>query len=110
MTRQAAALLRERFGATRVVVFGSLVHMTLRPAVIDGEAYDGLDELRRFSRLFRHAYSVELDPLRLAVGDAQSPGAEGGIHRSVEAIRRLSARFGVKGNDDSLRCASQQSR
>jgi predicted nucleotidyltransferase len=26
LARQAAALLRERFGATRVVVFGSLVH------------------------------------------------------------------------------------
>lgn len=39
--------------------------MPLRPAVIDDDAYDALDELRRFRHLFRHAYSVELDPLRL---------------------------------------------
>ncbi len=39
--------------------------MPLRPAVIDDTAYDALDELRRFRHLFRHAYSVNLDPLRL---------------------------------------------
>ncbi|MFQ6100770.1 MAG: hypothetical protein ACE5OS_05995 [Anaerolineae bacterium] len=39
--------------------------MPLRPAVIDDVAYDGLDELRRFRHLFRHAYSTKLDPLRL---------------------------------------------
>lgn len=39
--------------------------MPLRPAVIDDAAYDALDELRRFRHLFRHAYSVKLDRLRL---------------------------------------------
>jgi hypothetical protein len=39
--------------------------MPLRPAVIDESAYDALDELRRFRHLFRHMYSVKLDPLRL---------------------------------------------
>jgi hypothetical protein len=39
--------------------------MPLRPAVIDDTAYDALDELRRFRHLFRHAYGVRLDPLRL---------------------------------------------
>jgi len=39
--------------------------MPLRPAVIDRAAYDALDELRRFRHLFRHAYGIELDPLRL---------------------------------------------
>jgi len=39
--------------------------MPLRPAVIDNEAYDALDELRRFRHLFRHAYSLKLDPARL---------------------------------------------
>lgn len=39
--------------------------MPLRPEVIDDAAYDALDELRRFRHLFRHAYGVELDPLRL---------------------------------------------
>ncbi len=39
--------------------------MPLRPAVIDDEAFEALDELRRFRHLFRHAYGVRLDPLRL---------------------------------------------
>jgi hypothetical protein len=39
--------------------------MPLRPAVVDDAAYDALDELRRFRHLFRHAYNVKLDPLRL---------------------------------------------
>ncbi len=39
--------------------------MPLRPAVIDDEAYDALDELRRFRHMFRHAYNIKLDPLRL---------------------------------------------
>ena len=39
--------------------------MPLRPAVIDDTAYDARDELRRFRRLFRHAYGVRLDLLRL---------------------------------------------
>ncbi len=39
--------------------------MPLRPAVIDDNAYDALDELRRFRHLFRHAYGLKLDPLRL---------------------------------------------
>lgn len=37
----------------------------IRPAVIDGAAYDSLDELRRFRHVFRHAYDVDLDPQRL---------------------------------------------
>ena len=37
----------------------------LRPAVIDDEAFDELDELRRFRHVFRAAYSVELDPERM---------------------------------------------
>ena len=39
--------------------------MPLRPAVIDENACDALDELRRFRHLFRHMYRVKLDPLRL---------------------------------------------
>lgn len=39
--------------------------MPLRPAVIDDEAYEALDELRRFRHLFRHAYMVKLNPSRL---------------------------------------------
>jgi uncharacterized protein YutE (UPF0331/DUF86 family) len=41
--------------------------MPLRPAVIDDKMVDALDELRRFRHLFRHAYTVKLDPQRLAL-------------------------------------------
>ena len=39
----------------------------LRPAVIDDDAFDPLDELRRFRHLFRAAYSVDLDAERMAL-------------------------------------------
>lgn len=39
----------------------------LRPAVIDDESLDELDELRRFRHVFRAAYSVDLDPERMAL-------------------------------------------
>ena len=39
----------------------------LRPAVIDDESFDELDELRRFRHVFRAAYSVELDSQRMAL-------------------------------------------
>lgn len=41
--------------------------MPLRPAIIDDEAYNALDELRRFRHMFRHAYSLQLDPMRLGI-------------------------------------------
>jgi hypothetical protein len=37
----------------------------LRPAVLDEEAYEKLDELRRFRHLFRRGYGLRLDSLRL---------------------------------------------
>jgi hypothetical protein len=39
----------------------------LRPAVIDAEAYDRLDEMLRFRHVFRTMYGLDLDPLRLRV-------------------------------------------
>ena len=39
--------------------------MPIRPAVIDKNAFDKLDELRRFRHLFRNAYQTEFDPERL---------------------------------------------
>jgi hypothetical protein len=39
----------------------------IRPAVIDAEAYDRLDELLRFRHVFRTMYGLNLDPLRLGV-------------------------------------------
>ena len=41
--------------------------MPLRPAVVDDESFDQLDELRRFRHVFRAAYSIELDPERMAL-------------------------------------------
>jgi hypothetical protein len=37
----------------------------IRPAVIDSEAFDKLDEMRRFRHVFRTLYGLELDPPRL---------------------------------------------
>ena len=39
--------------------------LPLRPKVIDDTAFDALDELRRFRRLFRHAYRTQIDAERL---------------------------------------------
>lgn len=39
----------------------------LRPAVIDDAAFEQLDEVRRFRHIFRGAYSIELDPERMAL-------------------------------------------
>jgi hypothetical protein len=39
----------------------------LRPAVVDAEAYEKLDELRRFRHVLRTMYGLDLDPLRLQV-------------------------------------------
>ncbi len=39
----------------------------IRPRLVSPEAYDGLDELRRFRHLFRSAYRIHLDPERLAL-------------------------------------------
>jgi len=39
----------------------------LRPAVIDAEAYERLDEMLRFRHVFRTMYGLDLDPLRLRV-------------------------------------------
>lgn len=41
--------------------------LPLRPAVIDAEAHEKLDELRRFRHVFRTNYGLDLDPLRLRV-------------------------------------------
>jgi hypothetical protein len=37
----------------------------IRPAVIDAEAFEKLDEMRRFRHVFRTLYGLDLDPLRL---------------------------------------------
>lgn len=44
----------------------------LRPKLFSEEAYRCLDELRRFHHVFRKAYTIELDPQRIAIVIAQS--------------------------------------
>lgn len=39
--------------------------MPVRPALVDDDAYDTLDELRRFRHVFRYGYDIELDSDRL---------------------------------------------
>ncbi len=39
----------------------------VRPAVLDDETYDRLDELRRFRHVYRSAYGLRLDGPRLAL-------------------------------------------
>ncbi len=38
----------------------------IRPALLSSETASDLDELRRFRHLFRHAYSADLDPDKVA--------------------------------------------
>ena len=52
----------------------------IRPALLSAETASGLDELRRFRHLFRHAYAADLDPGR--VGDLAARAA--GIRRDFE--------------------------
>ncbi len=39
----------------------------IRPRLLSSEAFECLDELRRFRHVFRSAYAVSLDPQRLAL-------------------------------------------
>lgn len=46
--------------------------LPLRPAVIDDNAYEKLDELRRFRHFFRTAYGVSLDAERFAIAQKKA--------------------------------------
>lgn len=61
--------------------------MPVRPAVIDRDAYDALDELRRFRHVFRYAYGVDLDPLRLRL--VLKPMYRLGIGQFLDFVRGL---------------------
>lgn len=39
----------------------------IRPKLWCSETYKSLDELRRFRHIFRHAYTIELDPQRMMI-------------------------------------------
>jgi hypothetical protein len=65
----------------------------VRPAVLDAEAFEKLDELLRFRHLFRTGYGLRLDALRLqlVVRKALELKAiyRGQIERFLEFLRRL---------------------
>lgn len=65
----------------------------VRPAVLDAEAFEKLDELLRFRHLFRTGYGLKLDGLRLqlVVRKALELKAiyRGQIERFLEFLRRL---------------------
>lgn len=44
----------------------------LRPQLLSPDVYQCLDELRRFRHVFRNAYTIELDPQRVAIVMAQA--------------------------------------
>ena len=65
----------------------------LRPPVIDRAAFQALDELLRFRHLFRHAYTVHLDPDRLRLVLQQARRLRG-IYRPqldafIDFVRKL---------------------
>lgn len=60
--------LHERAGWHRELLQRMRLDLTpIRPAVIDTEAYEKLDELLRFRHVFRTLYGMELDSLRLRI-------------------------------------------
>lgn len=63
--------------------------MPLRPAVIGEQAYDALDELRRFRHLFRHAYGLRLDPQRLRLVLDKAWGLRGIYEGEMEQFLRF---------------------
>ena len=50
----------------------------LRPRLLSEQAYDSLDELRRFRHLFRSAYRLRLDAERLAL-----------VRRKAQTLERI---------------------
>lgn len=65
----------------------------LRPAVIDAEAYDRLDEMLRFRHVFRTMYGLDLDALRLGVVLRKAlelkPLYRSQIERFLEFLRQM---------------------
>lgn len=65
----------------------------LRPAVIDVEAYERLDELLRFRHVFRSMYGLNLDSSRLEIVLRKAlelkPLYRGQIERFLEFVRGI---------------------
>ncbi len=56
----------------------------IRPALLSAETASGLDELRRFRHFFRHPYTADLDPGRVADLAARAARVRGGFDRDFE--------------------------
>lgn len=61
----------------------------IRPALLSEETASGLDELRRFRHLFRHAYTADLDPQRVADLAARAAGIRRDFERDFERFLGL---------------------
>ena len=61
----------------------------IRPALLSAETASGLDELRRFRHFFRHAYTADLDPGRVADLAARAARIRGGFDRDFERFLAL---------------------
>jgi hypothetical protein len=70
-----------------------------RPAVLDAATATALDPVLAFRHFFRHAYAVELDPLRLAnvVGSlcTAHPLVERDMRATITALHAMAAALGA---------------
>lgn len=63
----------------------------LRPAVIGDEAYEKLDELRRFRHFFRTAYGVPLDAERFSIAQRKALELRKPLNDEIAAFLRFLA-------------------
>ena len=61
----------------------------IRPALLAAETAADLDELRRFRHLFRHAYTADLDPGKVADLAAKAVGIQRDFARDFERFLAL---------------------
>lgn len=58
----------------------------IRPALVSGEAFSLLDELRRFRHFFRHAYTADLDPDKLEALVGKARQVQDMVRRDMEGF------------------------
>lgn len=74
IAQQAAALLREEFAVSQVILFGSLAHEHWFSATsLTSETRNSLDPYRGFRHVVRNAYTYPLDPQQIEVLVKQLP-------------------------------------
>ncbi len=56
----------------------------IRPALLSEATASDLDELRRFRHLFRHAYTMDLDPAKVAGLADKVPGIRSAFEQDFE--------------------------